>query len=161
MSSLLFLTKDDFGLSGNALYHEIRGYSLILFYSPQCVYCQQLIPVFKRLPDFVNGCHFGMINVSMNKSLVNMARQSNTPIEYVPLLILYINGRAYMRYNGPPEENEIRRFILEVSNTVQESGFANVVKENGIPDYTIGNPLCGSTDIAYLEFNDTAGYHKK
>ena len=162
MSSLLFLSTDDFGLTkgekGDVLYHEIRGFSLILFYSTQCVYCQKLIPIFKRLPDIVNGCQFGMINVSMNKSLIGMSMSSHTPIKYVPLLILYINGRPYMRYEGPPEENDIRRFILEVSSAVQESGFAKVTKEKGIPAYTVGTPLCGESDVCYLEFDQNTGY---
>lgn len=165
MSSLLFLTSDDFNLqngkNGTILGHEIKGYSLILFYSTQCVYCQQLIPIFKRMPDRVNGCQFGMINVSMNKSLIGMSRQSITPIEYVPLLILYINGSPYMRYDGPAEENEIRRFIFEVSNVVQENGFANVTKDKGIPAYTIGTPLCGEDGVCYLDFDDVQGYVKK
>lgn len=162
MSSLLFLSTDDFMLSkgenGDVLHHDIRGFSLILFYSKQCVYCQQIIPVFKRLPEIVTGCQFGMVNVSINKSLIGMSMKSITPIKYVPLLILYINGRPYMLYKGPPEENDIRRFILEVSNAVQESGFSQVTKERGIPAYTIGTPLCGDGDVCYWEFSEDVGY---
>lgn len=157
MSSLLFLTTDDFIVNQNekgpVLCHEIKGYSLILFYSTQCVYCQQFIPVFKRLPDVLNGCQFGMINVSMNKTLINIAKQTITPITYVPLLILYINGVPYMRYDGPAEENEIRRFILEISNVVHESGgFTKAIKAKGIPDFTIGIPKC-EDGVCYLEFD--------
>ena len=156
MSSLLFLSADDFvvqqGEKGPLLCHEIRGFSLVMFYSTKCVYCQKLIPTFKRLPDIVNGCQFGMINVSTNKHLIQMARQTITPIEYVPLIILYINGRPYMRYEGAPEENDIRRFILDASNMVQESGFTKVTKELGIPAYSIGTPLCG--EKYYLEYDD-------
>ncbi len=158
MSSLLFLTTDDFSIKGyedrNILYHEIRGFSLVLFYSTQCVYCQKIIPIFKRLPDIVNGCQFGMINVSMNKTLINMSANSTTQIRYVPLLILYINGYPYMRYEGKHEEGAIRQFILSVSNDVQESGFSRVTKEKSIPAYCIGNPLCGEGDVCYLEYND-------
>ena len=166
MSSLLFLTTDDFALSksndgNNVLHHEIRGFSLILFYSTNCVYCQKINPIFKRLPEIVNGCQFGMVNVSMNKTLIGMAAKSITPIKYVPLIILYINGRPYMKYDGPPEENEIRRFILEVSNSVRDSGFTQVTKEKGIPAYTIGNPLCGEGDVCYLTFDESNGYHIK
>ena len=162
MSSLLFLSTDDFSLSkgenGGVMHHEIGGFSLILFYSTKCVHCQKIIPLFKRLPDIVNGCQFGMINVSMNKSLLGMSMSSSTPIKYVPLIILYINGRPYMRYEGPPDENDIRRFILEVSNTVYESGFSQVAKEKKIPAYTIGQPLCGEGDVCYLVFDENNGY---
>ena len=162
--SLLFLSTDDFALErndkGDVLYHEIRGFSLILYYSTQCGYCQKIMPVFKRLAELINGCQFGMVNVSMNKTLIQMSAHSSSPIRYVPLLILYINGRPYMRYEGPHEENDIRRFILEVTNSVQSSGFAEVAKEKNIPAYTIGQPLCGEDGVCYLEFDSEVGYKR-
>lgn len=156
--SLLFLSSDDFNVSHrdgeNILYHEIRGLSLVLFYSNQCRFCQQSLPVFKRLPDIVNGCQFGMINVSMNKSVLMKSMDTITPIKYVPLIILYINGRPYMRYDGPHTENDLRQFILEVSNSIQEIGFTKVTSEKGIPSYSVGIPLCGEENVSYLEFNE-------
>ena len=116
MSSLLFLTTEDFQIirgktnGKNILSHGIRDYSLILFYSTQCIYCQQLIPIFKRLPETIGGCQFGMINVSTNREIIRMAKNTVSPITYVPYLILYINGRPWMRYDGPHEEGEIRRW---------------------------------------------------
>ena len=50
MSGLLFLNSDDFnvlnGEKGKILSTEIKGFSLILFYSTQCEYCKKLIPIF-------------------------------------------------------------------------------------------------------------------
>jgi thiol-disulfide isomerase/thioredoxin len=159
MSSLLFLNSDDFNLiqaeQGNILYHDIKGFCLVLFYSNTCGFCSKAIPIFKRLPSIVNGCQFAMINVLMNRGLVNMSQNSITPIRYVPLIILYINGRPYMRYDGNVgDENEIRSFILEISNRIQESGFTNFAKEKSIPAYSIGNPLIGEDTVCYLEFDD-------
>jgi len=164
MSSILFLSTDDFLIEQteetNILCHEIRGFSLILFYSTQCEYCQKIIPIFKRLPRVVNGCQFGMLNVSMNKTLISQSQSTNTAIKYVPLIILYINGRPYMRYEGPHEEQDIRQFIIEISNRVQAAGFQKTIKEKGIPAYTIGQPLCGDGEVCYLEFDTTVGYKK-
>ena len=51
MSGLLFLTTDDFqlvqGTKNKIMTHNTRGFSLILFYSTQCVHCKDLIPIFK------------------------------------------------------------------------------------------------------------------
>jgi thiol-disulfide isomerase/thioredoxin len=164
MSSLLFLTTDDFTLmpsdEGNILHIEIMGFSLILFYSTHCVYCQKLIPGFKRLPDIVNGCQFGMLNVSVNRSLTDMSKKSITPITVVPLIILYINGGPYMRYVGPLDEINISKFIFETSKAVHESGFARITKEKGIPSYSLGNPLYGEDEVSYLDFNEHSGYIK-
>ena len=167
MSTLLFLRSTDFhlekGNKGNLLCHGIRGLSLVLFYSTECVYCQQLIPVFKRLPERVQGCIFAMVNVSHNKETVGMARETIAPIKYVPYLVLYIDGRPFMRYDGPKRDGEIRQFILEVSNKIRKKQqfSSERVKDDGkaIPAYTIGKPLFGDDDkVCYLPFSDA--YHK-
>lgn len=167
MSGLLFLTSEDFqiqrGTKGPIMCTNIQGFSLILFYSTQCEHCQSLIPIFKRLPGSVGGCQFGMINVSHNKQCVMLSRQTIAPIKVVPYIVLYINGKPYMRYNGPYDPREIGRFIVEVSQKVQKNdNFKDDrVKEDprgGIPAYTIGHPLCGPDDkVCYLDFDDAYG----
>jgi len=60
-----------------------------------------------------------MINVSNNRKCVMMSRDTIAPIQVVPYIILYINGKPYMRYQGPHHKNEISRFVVEVSKNVQ------------------------------------------
>jgi len=171
MSGLLFLSSDDFqiakGTKGNILTNSIPGFSLILFYSTQCQHCQTLIPIFKKLPGTIGGCQFGMINVSSNKNVVRMSKETIAPITYVPYIVLYINGRPFMRYQGPHDASEIRRFVLEVAQKIQsKQKFSDEnVKEDprgGIPAYTIGHPLYGPDDkICYLPFLDAYGEDKQ
>ena len=141
--------------------HSIPGFSLILFYSTQCEHCQNLIPIFKSLPGTVGGCQFGMINVSTNKQSILMSRETIAPIKVVPYILLFINGRPYMRYQGPYDRNEIIKFIIEVSQKVQtkQQFSSEKVKEDpndGIPAYTIGIPLRGgkTEKVCYLDFSD-------
>lgn len=163
MSGLLFLNSEDFtiskGTKGNILCTAIPGFSLVLFYSNQCPHCAKLLPTFKRLPGTIGGCQFGMLNVSSNKMCVKMSKNTIVPIQYVPLIILYVNGRPFMKYSGEHEENDIKRFILEVAekiNNKQKFSEDSNVKENprGIPDYSIGLPLYGEDDVTYLEFEE-------
>jgi hypothetical protein len=167
MSGLLFLTSEDFIISkgdkGDIMSHGIPGFSLILFYSTQCSHCQSLIPIFKRLPGTIGGCQFGMINVSTNKKCIQLSNMTVSPIKFVPYIILYVNGRPFMRYNGPYDINEITRFVIEVSKKLQaKQSFTNEnVKEDpkgGIPEYSIGQPLRGNK-VCYLEFDEA--YEKK
>ena len=165
MSGLLFLTSSDFslqkGTKGNILCNSIPGFSLILFYSTQCNYCKTFIPIFKKLPTSVGCCQFGMINVSHNKNCILMSRNSISPISVVPYVILYVNGRPYMRYQGPQDIKEISRFIIDVSKSLtgktKNLKLEKRVKQDvkgSIPAYTIGQPLCGPDDkVCYLEFN--------
>ena len=162
MSGLLFLKTDDFSVGnsvkGPVLRHEINGFSLVLFYSVQCPHCRNLIPIFKRLPGSVGGCQFGMINVSSNKECITMSKGTIAPIEYVPYIILYIDGMPFMRYNGPHDPSELKRFVLEVAAKVQSSkklSRATITEsERAIPAYCIGRPLWGQTDVEYLIFDD-------
>nr|QBK85241.1 MAG: thioredoxin [Iridovirus LCIVAC01] len=161
MSGLYFLQNGDFqitrGTKGNILCHGIAGFSLILFYSTQCKHCQNLIPIFKQLPGTIQGCEFGMVNVSHNREILRLSENTIVPITYVPLLILYINGRPFMRYDGPHEEGEIRRFIVEVANKVanKQKFSEKEVKKNkrSIPAYCVGKPLYGDENKTYLIFD--------
>ena len=168
MSGLLFLTTEDFnikrGQKGPIMCNTIRGFSLILFYSTQCEYCQTFLPIFKQLPGNVSGCQFGMINVSHNKQCVMLSRETIAPITEVPYVIMYVNGKPFIRYKGPHDIKEIGRFVVEVANNVQkQEKFTKdtQIKENkktGIPDYTIGKPLCGPDDkVCYLQFDNAYG----
>ena len=165
MSGLLFLTSSDFtlqkGIKGNILCNSIPGFSLILFYSTQCDYCKTFIPIFKKLPGTVGGCQFGMINVSHNKNCILLSRQTIAPISVVPYVILYVNGKPYMRYQGPQNIKEIARFIIDISKSLSgktknlklEKRIKHNVKGK-IPAYTIGKPLYGPDDkVCYLEFD--------
>jgi thiol-disulfide isomerase/thioredoxin len=122
--STLFLRTDDFvvqkGPRGNILCNEIPGYSLILFYSTYCTSCQTIIPVFKKLPGTIEGCQFGMLNVSTNKGCIEKSNKTITPIKYVPYIVLYIDGQPYMSYKGPEKVEEIRRFILDIHKSFQK-----------------------------------------
>ena len=171
MSGLLFLQKDDFsiqrGTKGDILCHNIRGLSLILFYSTNCQYCRELIPIFKSLPGQLGGCQFGMINVSLEKQVIAMSKATISEIKYVPLIILFVAGKPFIRYDGPHAENEIKRFIVEVSNKIQskekftnkemakqkvQTSHSNNGSKKDIPAYASGQPLWGDSDDFYLEF---------
>jgi thiol-disulfide isomerase/thioredoxin len=169
MSGLLFLQSDDFfidkGQKGDILCNTIRGLSLILFYSTECVFCQKFIPMFKTMPGRINGCQFGMINVSKNREVVFMAKNTIAPIKYVPYIILYVNGKPFVRYDGPHDDREIIKFVVDVASKLSSkekfsSATTPELKDSGkeIPAYTIGIPKCDDDGVCYLQFDDA--YHK-
>ena len=170
MSALLFLTADDFnvqsGQKGSILCQNIKGYSIVLFYSTQCVHCHSLIPIFKQLPGTISNCQFAMINVSQQKTVVQQSRNTITQITYVPYIMFYVNGKPFMKYSGPYDINEIKRFIIEVSRNLQskqkffEETNEKQSKEKKIPEYTTGQPkeIC-EDGVCYLDFDDA--YAKK
>ena len=166
MSALLYLSSEDFfvqkGNRGHILCHNVPGFSLVLFYSTRCSHCQTIIPEFKQLPGTVAGCQFGLINVSNNKECVAKSRQTIAPIQYVPYIVLYNNGKPYMEYKGKHNRRDIGHFIVQVANKLQtkQQFTRDEVRDTSraIPQYSLGNPLSGN-QVCYLEF-DTA-YVKK
>jgi hypothetical protein len=172
MSGLLFLNADDFnvqtGTKGKIMCIPIPGFSLVLFYSTQCKHCKQLVPIFKRLPGSISGCQFGMLNVGTNMKVAAKSKGTITEIKYVPLILLYINGKPFMRYAGKYDRDEIIKFVVSMSKRVQnnqtftkkQSGKPDPnIKEDprgGIPAFSIGKPLKGDgrLDICYLEFQN-------
>jgi len=178
MSGLLYLTAEDFnireGMKGCMLCTNIRGYSVLLIYSTACEYCKDLLPVFKHLPGTVGNCQFAMINVSVNRNVVLMSKDTMVPITYVPYILFYVDGKPFMKYSGANDINEIKRFIFEVTRKLGAKKFyeettAKHETENKIPEYTIGTPKSGNTKsvgdmicedgVCYLDFNGE-GYIK-
>jgi len=167
MSKLLYLTDDDFrivdGPDGKTLCMSIKGFSLVLFYSKQCIHCHSFIPKFKQIPQMVSGCQFGLVNVSSNVNIVKMSESTVSPIKYVPYILLYINGKPFMQYDGPRTSKDVREFIVNVSKQLNEKQyFSNIqaVKkpkpEDSIPPYCIAKPKCDG-DVCYLSFDSAYG----
>jgi thioredoxin-like negative regulator of GroEL len=126
-SSILFMSSSDFGVGrdGSLLHNIQSGYSLVLFYSTQCPHCAAAQDIFKELNKTVIGCKFAMINIDNNKNIIQICKQSILPIEYVPLLVFFANGKAYMMYSGPLREQNIRQFIEQVATAYAEEYSSN------------------------------------
>ena len=160
MSSLLFLDSDDFFLKNvkeddnttTYMCHEIKGYSLVLFYSTQCQYCQRLIPLFKTLPETIQGCHFGMINVTVNKQMLQLSHRSCTVIDRVPLMFLYLHGSPIFKYNGPYDVESIHRCIYEISEQYNSAQFVSGKQKRKVSEWSTG--MAVTDECTYLEFND-------
>lgn len=156
--STIFLTNEDFYLeqinTSRLLFTNIRGISVVMFYSTKCVHCQSLIPIFKSLPRMIPNCQFGMVNIDLHKQVIAMSRETIDPIKFVPYIVFYANKRPIIKYSGPHNLNEIVRFVTEVSKTLSsqqffqpDTGAASADKQKQqprIPEYTTGIP-CSST----------------
>lgn len=161
MSGLLFLSEDYFKTmntqKGDVLGTTIRGISLILFYSTQCPYCEPFIPIFKKLPGTVGGCQFGMINISTNRSIVEKSKNTIMPLTYVPYIVLYNNGQPIVSYDGPPNEQELKNFVMSIVQSnqakqqfMQEKKLQVPEQPSAIPAYTIGVPK--NAEKCYLDW---------
>jgi thiol-disulfide isomerase/thioredoxin len=171
MSGLYFLTFEDFHLQkfpqGDMVCTKFQGFSLVLFYSTRCEYCKEFIPVFRKLPSLMEGCFFGMMNIDTNRQYLEMSKNSITPIKYVPYVVLYMDGRPILAYQGASDAMEIRRFITDVANNMKKKqgftkGGGKAIPITGQKELTelekyygdIGKPVCGGKDqmVCYINF---------
>lgn len=155
MSTIIFLTGDDFTVQrlNNADYlcSNIKGISVKLFYSTRCGFCQDIIPIFKRLARIMPNCQFCMINIDLHKSVIENSKLTIDPIKYVPYIVLYANQRPIIKYSGPHTIDKISKFVSDVSKTLSVQKFFKQEEEVKskeapiIPAYTIGIPCSSST----------------
>lgn len=180
LKGIFFLTANDFEINTSPSDQEKRllciksdesttqlreGLTLILFYSNNCEYCDSLISEYKRLPTNLLGVNYGMINLNNHPNLVNMSNESISPIKYVPMLTLYLNGLPYLEYEGDNTLDAIKAFILEVSeklNTVTSFTNTNkntssynddiIVEQYNTNNVTIGKPYTKKKNkVCYLK----------
>jgi hypothetical protein len=171
----MFLTVNDFFIKNDELCNKIPGYSFIFFISNNCHYCEDVKPHFDKLSQAIQGCNFAYMDVGQNQQqIVQMAKRTTNAIEYVPLLILYINGIRMAQY-FPDEENpqnnyqKMINFIFYHTNKNKDQqqqqnqhhmGGAPRDPQSEIPAYTIGIPgNLASKRVCYLSFDNA--YHKK
>lgn len=166
MSGILYLNVNDFKLhntkNGVLMGCGIRGISLILIYSKQCPHCSRLLPIFKQLPGTLEGCQFGLIDVTHDRRIISMSTKSIAPVAHVPYILLYINGMPFMKYKGDNTADSIRQFVIDIDKklrTRQKARKEYLKKEyiqknkKKIPGYSIGIPLYGNNDEGdYLDF---------
>lgn len=173
--SLFYLSFKDFhirqGTNAPLLCTSMQHISMVMFHSGQSVGSQQMLQVFKMLPQVIRGCQFGLVDINKNMNLVPMSQQTNTPIEYVPLVIMYVNGIPYMEYKGPSDLEMMRQFLVEQYNIIEKqisfttSNHTNVYQQAGnqrnvsynpdkkrIPQY--GIPLFGNDMRQYLHVSE-------
>lgn len=126
---IYFLSKNNFhvkeSLDGKilALDNDMKGINLVLFYSNECEHCNKVISEFKKLPEYIFGCNFSMINVNQNTEVVKLSKQTISPLSYVPELILFIDNIPYMKYEGEVTIPELQKFIKETSANIEKNSF--------------------------------------
>ncbi len=170
---IYYLTEKDFEIRQNTkgnllgLTSDSNGMNLILFYSKECKFCDDLLTQFKQLPRLILGCKFSMLNINHYHNVIEMSKNTISPITYVPDLILYVNGLPYMRYDGSNTKDAIKDFIIDIHQKLQkvkfvssDEGQSNQIEDKivtDLPEYTIGRPLYGcdaNTGKCYLDFSE-------
>lgn len=128
MNNFYYLTHDDFsidenGMKGPVLCLNAEGIFVVLFHADQgrCVHCEEAIPEFKKLPKMFPQVLFGMCNMNKYPQVYSMSKKTIVPFKYVPYIILYYNGRPFMRYEGDNKVVDLAEFVQEVLSRIDSA----------------------------------------
>ncbi len=118
MSNIIYLNSDDFfvdqSANGKVLCNYQKGMCFALFYSTNCKFCDTLIPEFKKLPMIFPGSKFAMVNLNRFPDIIKKSMDTIAPIEAVPFIMLYKEGRPYIQYEEGRTLKDMVDFLKEV-----------------------------------------------
>jgi len=125
---LVYLQSSNFGKDripeGDAICNSIKGFSVVLFHSPtKCRYSPYALQEFKKAAGRINGVMFASIDIDRNMDTVRLSRNTITPIDGVPYIMLYYNGTPRQIYpeDYPFTSDAIQNFVASVSSGILKS----------------------------------------
>lgn len=123
----MFLTPNDFAIqNGQLVKPNDQGYSFVFLFTNDCRWCDDVKPAFNYLSRMIRGVNFAYMDVAQNNwQLRNMSLRSGTPIQYVPLLLLFANGRQIAQFHQDednPQNNipMMQKFIMDNTRQHQQ-----------------------------------------
>ena len=87
-----------YGRTSKTLNLRIPGNVLVFFKTEGCPGCAAFRPVFERLSNEQPSIKYGVTDLTHDKSVVHMARQTTTEIKTVPYILFYSDERPVARY---------------------------------------------------------------
>ena len=118
--SILHLTNNDFyvdnGKKGKVMCTTQKDILFAFFHlnDNECSNCTTMIPEFvnvaKRLPQI----KYALVNLSKYPEIFKKTVDTIAPIKYVPYLIIFVNNRPFLRYDGGKSSSEMYEFIKEL-----------------------------------------------
>jgi hypothetical protein len=145
---------------------KLPGVSMILFWTKDCEFCGELKDVFKGLPDRVPNIKFGMCNIGLSarshdgsivdKPVHRMSIGSTTPINSVPYIIAYINGKPYKIYEGERTIAHVMKFCSAILSDIQKGGSKPKSQEQNMVE-TYGALPKGRAKRCYLTMDGAYG----
>ena len=152
MQAITFLSDAEFGIAdgqrGRILCTKLENISVVLFYSKMCPHCTNVFPVFTRLASRIRVIKFAVLNCTQYPRVVEMSQSTISQIDSVPMILLYVNGKPYIRYKGAHTEAEIGKFLVGIYQRLQKTEVTKVEEEEE-------NFLCNKGDgICYFKLTD-------
>jgi hypothetical protein len=127
------------GTKNKALGITLPGLVLVYFKIEGDENCIPFDPVFKELRRIDTRVKYGILDLNQNKNVVAWSRETSTPINVVPLLILYINGLPHAKFAGNRNVKSVQQIITDALRTQNNNGPRNGNGNGNNNMYDTGN----------------------
>jgi thioredoxin-like negative regulator of GroEL len=97
------LHSSHFQLAGNqqkTMFLKVPGNVLVLFTQATCHACNVFMPTFNQLANHDRRISYAVIDLTSNRDVIGMSRQTSLSIQNTPMLLLYSNGKPCARFTG-------------------------------------------------------------
>ncbi len=126
-------------MKGIVLGNDIKGISLIVFYKLNCEKSNTFLQLFDTAMDDNDYCTFAKVNTDMYPEYIAESAKTKTPINVSdgPYVVIYVDGRPYMSYDGPVDNIEIKKLLMYVHLMQTVTASLNFNNDTIIPVYKI------------------------
>jgi len=165
------LTSDNFyvddGKNGKLLCTTQKDLLFVFFYKGDgsCDACKAMMPSFQQLGKYVPEVKYAIINVDEQKDAIRKSLKTISPIKYVPYLILFVNNKPFLRYDGGKDLKDMINFLKDLLTRIPKNMLATLGStasskfDSEVPVFAGGgipyNVVCDkNSGVCYLTFED-------
>lgn len=132
-----------------------------------CDNCKLLKPEFMKLPNIIPQINYALVDLKAYPGIAKKTIGTVAPITYVPYLIVFVDGRPFLRYDGGKSSTEMAQFLRELLNNIPKDVLQRSTSESKnntkfneeVPIYPAGgipyNVVCDkNSGVCYLSFDE-------
>lgn len=142
---MIELTPQNFNIiktsKGDLVEYLDKELTVILFYKndENIKYSNEFKRIFSEIEETDFECKFACIDVDEYPEQLEIASKTKTPINYVPYVVVYAQGRPYMSYSGKINSEEIVKLITYVQLMQTVTASIQFDTKSIIPMYVVSN----------------------
>jgi len=156
MPPITFCNTDDFKDSNGNLAINIPKFALALFWSSNCKYCESAKHILSNMNQQINGCSFAMCNLDTNREMIQLCNNAGIALEHVPFFVFFANKSPYMIYAGPIAQDQLTRFVIEVSTQYHKENAKKTNTTTSIKDIGENTQVADSCNVGDIACQEKA-----
>lgn len=100
---------------------NIEGKVLLFIKMEGCPGCNSFFPIFHELSKMDKRINYAVFDITNQRQVVVMARETSTPIENVPFILMYNNGSPFAKYKGKKSFEGVQNFITTIIKMIEST----------------------------------------